>query len=327
MTGSAKVRRKLRNIAAAIAVANFVFIIGAVSAGVLFVGAAALNRGAGLAANAIGAYAADHPHTWWQDRAHLTELAGIAVFAPTGDDAVAVTVRHVAGTVLAARGAAPDLASRVFVQDIVLDGAVIGSVEVKRSAMPFVLGMTWIAGAALVLSVLMFFAVHWLAVRVIVRREEELVAVNHEAVDRAAQARESERRLRLIADGVPLVVLYIDSGRFVRFANKEGEIWFGRAYGHIVGQPLASLLPDAFSVLQPHVHEVLAGEGPATVETAITFPDGRTRETLVKMIPHRDDDGAIVGFFAALIDLTAPATPRPSRADRTPREPTLRIVR
>lgn len=300
MAGSARVRRNLRRVAAAVAAINFVFVVAAVSAGILFVGAASFNRVAEIAADAVAEFAAEQPATWQGDRERLRELAGLATFAPTGDDGVRVIVRNSGGDTLAAVGPAPRLA-RTYTRAIERDGAVIGSIAVERSAMPFLRGMGWIALFAFVLSLAIYFAVHWLAMRVIVRRERELTEATEAADAQAAQARDSERRLRAIADGLPLAIVYADASGRLRFANHQAEIWLDRPYARLVGETLTELVPSP--ALAALTERALGGR-PVSAEEALTFGDGETRTMLIRMIPHDDEHGALAGFFCALIDLT-----------------------
>ena len=117
-------------------------------------------------------------------------------------------------------------------------------------------------------------------------------------------ARESEERLRAIADALPLLISYIDSNQVFRFANKPYEAWFGRPLNEIVGRRAQDVMDQAmYEARRPFLERALAGE---TVSYEAEFPLlGRPAFTEITHVPHRDDAGRSVGVYTVVQDITS----------------------
>ena len=117
-------------------------------------------------------------------------------------------------------------------------------------------------------------------------------------------ARESEERLRAIADALPLLISYIDSNQVFRFANKPYEAWFGRPLNEIVGRRARDVMDQAmYEARRPFLERALAGE---TVSYEAEFPLlGRPAFTEITHVPHRDDAGRSVGVYTVVQDITS----------------------
>src|SRR4029079_17981685 len=122
---------------------------------------------------------------------------------------------------------------------------------------------------------------------------------------RAEQSlRESEERLRLMADALPALIAYIGADGRYRFNNAAYQGWFGRPAGAYQGRHMREMLgADAYAVLEEHVEAALAGR-PRRFEARVPYPGAGLRDVLVHYVPHRDQDGYTLGFFALIIDLT-----------------------
>ncbi len=116
-------------------------------------------------------------------------------------------------------------------------------------------------------------------------------------------ARESEERLRAIADALPLLISYVDDEQRFRFANKPYEQWFGRPLSEIVGRKLSEVMDAAtYEARRPYVERALAGES-LSYEVDLRRPTG-TIVTEVVHVPHCGSDGRVVGFYAVVRDIT-----------------------
>jgi len=115
---------------------------------------------------------------------------------------------------------------------------------------------------------------------------------------------ESEGRLRAIADALPLLISYVDTGEIFRFANKPYETWFGRPLSEIVGRGVRELMtPSMYEARRPFVKQALAG-ATVTYEADFVRPDGVIR-TEVMHVPHRDEAGHLAGMYTVVQDITA----------------------
>src|SRR3954466_14270035 len=102
-----------------------------------------------------------------------------------------------------------------------------------------------IAGAALLLA----------SAVIMMRRSAERQAKAETAL------RESEERLRLVANNVPALISYIDREQRYRFSNRTYDDWFGIPYQRMLGRTVAEVFGEEhFSRMKPHFDRVLAGE-------------------------------------------------------------------
>ncbi len=116
--------------------------------------------------------------------------------------------------------------------------------------------------------------------------------------------RESEARLRTIADTLPTMVAYIDAAEVYRFHNRAYDREFGRNGIEVLGMTvLATIGEERYRMLEPYLRRALAGEN-------LTFqekdgPEGFERTLEVTYIPQRGDDGeTVVGFHVMRQDIT-----------------------
>jgi two-component system, sensor histidine kinase len=116
--------------------------------------------------------------------------------------------------------------------------------------------------------------------------------------------RDGEQRIRLITDGIPAHIAYVDADERYVFVNKRYERVFGRARENIIGMAMAELLgPEAYASRQAHVRKALAGE---SAEFELTLP-GRSGMLHILQgvyIPHFGPDNSVLGFFALMQDVT-----------------------
>jgi PAS domain S-box-containing protein len=122
---------------------------------------------------------------------------------------------------------------------------------------------------------------------------------------RSEQARRaSEERLRDITDALPILISYVDREQRFQFVNKPYEIWFNRPIGQIVGYRLSDIMaPEVYAARRPFVERALAGEQ-VLYDIDMPRPDGVTNTQIIH-VPHKDQDGRILGFYALVQDITA----------------------
>src|SRR5258708_35843222 len=166
---------------------------------------------------------------------------------------------------------------------------------------------TWLAGGGpwpreLMLHVLIAGAALLLASAVIINRRST------QRMEEAESAlRESEERLRLIANNVPALISYVDREQRYRYSNRTYNEWFGIPHESMQGRTVAEVFGDeAYSRMRPEIERCLAG---ANVEFELAMgrsnDDGAKRRALqVACVPHLGPEGAVLGFYVLANDVT-----------------------
>ncbi len=117
--------------------------------------------------------------------------------------------------------------------------------------------------------------------------------------------RESEARLRTIADTLPAMVAYIDASQVYRFHNLAYDHEFGREGAHMPGRTIIETVgEERYRKLLPFILRALAGERLVFEEHDTSHGGERTFE--VTYIPQHGDDGAtVVGFHVMRQDISS----------------------
>jgi diguanylate cyclase (GGDEF)-like protein/PAS domain S-box-containing protein len=122
---------------------------------------------------------------------------------------------------------------------------------------------------------------------------------------RKAEARvaASEKRLRDIADHAPALISEHDAVGQFRFANRAFKGWFDADPDSLIGKSAQEVVGQkAFAEMQPHIDAVRDG---ATVAFELQTWNGRW--LLIGLVPQRDADGTVTGFYSLASDFTAQA--------------------
>src|SRR6476646_10045222 len=118
----------------------------------------------------------------------------------------------------------------------------------------------WLAGVAtwpreLMLHVLIAGAALLLASAVIMNRRS-----TQRMEEAEAALRESEERLRLIANNVPALISYVDREQRYRYSNRTYDDWFGIPQERMKGRTVAEVFGDeAYGRMRGDIERVLAG--------------------------------------------------------------------
>lgn len=116
--------------------------------------------------------------------------------------------------------------------------------------------------------------------------------------------KESEQRLRLMADTLPALIGYIDANGRYQFNNANYEKWFGVSPEACRGRHVRELVGDAaFAVVKDRMAAALRGE-PQSFEAEMPYSRGGPRHVHVDCIPDRAADGRVLGFYTLTLDIT-----------------------
>jgi diguanylate cyclase len=114
---------------------------------------------------------------------------------------------------------------------------------------------------------------------------------------------ESEEWLRTIADNVPALIAYIDTGLRYRFANQRYQEWFGVRSENMLGKTVQEAMGDAFyEPRRAALARCLSGHGShLEIEEQRR---GRTRVISSTYLPHIRD-GVVQGIYVMSTDATS----------------------
>jgi two-component system, OmpR family, sensor histidine kinase VicK len=142
---------------------------------------------------------------------------------------------------------------------------------------------------------------------------EDVVAVRtaelqQEVVERKqaeAALRHSETQLRLITNGLPVLIGYVDRKQHYQFNNQAYADWLGQSPETIQNQHIKQVWgQDSYQTMKPQIQRALAGEI-VNYEHEIQWPNSITRSLSVTYIPHQEGKSKKVkGFFSLASDIT-----------------------
>ena len=118
-----------------------------------------------------------------------------------------------------------------------------------------------------------------------------------------AARRESEERLRLVANNVPALISYVDRHQRYRFSNRTYDDWLGIAHERMLGRTVAEVFgEDAYARMRPEIERCMAG---AAVEFEFATAEGEAAHAAgrVRAAPRRESE--VLGFYMLANDVTA----------------------
>ena len=152
-----------------------------------------------------------------------------------------------------------------------------------------------------------FFVVIGTSIAFILHRLQSAVRDHQSAVilARAAEAKAiaSDAQVRLIADGVPVLICYVGADQTFRFANGNYAAWFNRPTTDIVGRHVREVLGDEYySKVSSNIGRALAGQ--RVGHSSVMRLDSGLRHLSVHYSPDFAADGTVRGFFGLIEDVT-----------------------
>ena len=116
-----------------------------------------------------------------------------------------------------------------------------------------------------------------------------------------ARLHANERQLQKVLDAMPALISYVDSDRYIQYANEAYREWFGeKAEGKHMQQALGEA---AYQNLSAYVDRVLTGET-TDFETEVPDRNGEERYLNATYIPDVAANGHPRGFFVLVQDMT-----------------------
>lgn len=120
--------------------------------------------------------------------------------------------------------------------------------------------------------------------------------------------------VREAADALPVLISYVDAEERYRFVNRAYTEWFGGERADFIGRTLREVLGEvAYLAVQPQVQAALRGET-VRFETRAAYRTGVARDIDASYAPRRGQDGAVIGFYVLVQDVTARTAAETERA-------------
>lgn len=136
----------------------------------------------------------------------------------------------------------------------------------------------------------------------------QLIASVRDITDRkrAEEAiKEQERRLRVIIDNLPSVIILKDSKGRHQLVNKSYELAVGFTSDMVLGKTDAEFMPpDAADHIMRMDRDILEAGQPSTFEERVPHPDGSDHAYLTTKVPLIDEDGTASGLVILATDIT-----------------------
>ncbi|MET0519494.1 MAG: diguanylate cyclase [Burkholderiaceae bacterium] len=114
----------------------------------------------------------------------------------------------------------------------------------------------------------------------------------------------NEKKLRAIADNLPVLILYLDAQLRVQFINETFRAWTGREPADALGQLFADVVgPEMYAQRRAGLQQALGGE---RVQLELfSLINGHYRHLQNIYIPDRQADGTVQGLFVLASDISA----------------------
>lgn len=141
----------------------------------------------------------------------------------------------------------------------------------------------------------------------IIKRLQLVAQIFANALARERSERElvqSERRLRLITNALPVLIAYVDAECRYRFNNDAHRVWFGVKAEDAFGRHIQEVLGEAFfQCVSPYVRRALSGEH---LQCALDLEQavGRPLSAEAIYVPDVGRQGAVRGVYILVIDVT-----------------------
>ena len=152
-----------------------------------------------------------------------------------------------------------------------------------------------------------FFIAIGISVALILHRLQVAMCAQQHAVSvaRAAEtkAADSEVQLRLVADGVPVSICYVDAERRYRFTNRRSSEWYKKPTHQLEGLKVREVVGEEnYSRISSKIDDVLAGHA-VKFSAPMSLASG-LRHVSAYYVPDVAPDGRVRGFFELVDDVT-----------------------
>lgn len=119
-----------------------------------------------------------------------------------------------------------------------------------------------------------------------------------------SESRRQQREFSQLLDMLPAPCVYINRDETIRYANYEYEQLLGHPRGTLRGRSIAEVLePGALERVRDQLQYVFRGERRCH-EVEARIPGREGMMVRAEFLPHRDDDGEVIGAFSMIHDIS-----------------------
>jgi diguanylate cyclase (GGDEF)-like protein/PAS domain S-box-containing protein len=109
---------------------------------------------------------------------------------------------------------------------------------------------------------------------------------------------------RSILDAIPALVAYVDKSLYTRFLNRAFAEWYGQPVERLQDRHASEVLGDEdYASVLPYFQKALAGIE-QKYERTIRLSAMTVRHVIASYVPHFNDAGEVIGFFALVSDVS-----------------------
>jgi PAS domain S-box-containing protein len=128
------------------------------------------------------------------------------------------------------------------------------------------------------------------------------IAIEHRRAEEVVRA--TERQLRFVTDGAPVMLTQCNAERRFTFANRAYLERRGLRAEDVIGRPISEVVgPETYATIRPYIDLVMAGVR-VDYEIETEFPRIGRRSLSVSHVPDRDAEGEVRGWVTSLSDIT-----------------------
>ena len=130
------------------------------------------------------------------------------------------------------------------------------------------------------------------------RAFHELMAEREAAQERIVA---TTKRARVIADGLPALISYVDSEQRYEFTNAHYQSMLGLDPKAMIGRTIREVFGEQmYAALRPRVEAALRGERVHFEHNGLNRPE----HYLIDYLPDIGDDGKVAGFYSLVLDIS-----------------------